>query len=325
MIEPLISVIIPVYNVEKYLRQCLDSVLKQTYTNYEAILVDDGSTDNSSKICDEYCQKDDRFRVIHCENGGLSVARNTGLDDANGEYIYFLDSDDWIEDTTLEELTLQAAKTKADFVFFEGKSFEDSEKGYNIKQGYQRKIDYAVGTGIELFDELQNHFEMHFPVQMYFYRKKFLTDNQLNFYPGILYEDVIFTFEAFCKSKLVAHCHKELYHRRFREGSIVTTKPRTTNFESACVSLEEVIRIANDTGYANRSTVVRYIIRVAMRPLDIYSQLSTNDKVAVHNRYNEIVSKIRKAKGFGDKALYNRTYGKIPWAVYKAVQKITRR
>ena len=94
--EPLISVIVPVYKVELYLRQCVDSLLAQTYSNLEIILVDDGSPDGCPAICDEYARKDSRVRVIHKPNGGLSDARNVGLDAARGEYIGFIDSDDWV-------------------------------------------------------------------------------------------------------------------------------------------------------------------------------------------------------------------------------------
>ena len=94
---PKISVIVPVYNVEKYLRKCIESILNQTFREFELILVDDGSTDSSGKICDEYALKDSRIKVIHKENGGASSARNAGLDVAKGEYIGFVDSDDWIE------------------------------------------------------------------------------------------------------------------------------------------------------------------------------------------------------------------------------------
>ena len=92
--SPLISVIIPVYNVEKYLHRCLDSVIEQTYKNLEVILIDDGSTDHSGEICDDYAAKDVRIHVIHQENQGVSAARNKGLDNVKGEYITFVDSDD---------------------------------------------------------------------------------------------------------------------------------------------------------------------------------------------------------------------------------------
>ena len=100
----LISVIVPIYNVEKYLERCLDSIIKQTYKNLDIILVDDGSIDNSTKICDEYVKKDSRIKVIHKENGGLSDARNVGIDNSDGKYICFIDSDDYIELDMIENL-----------------------------------------------------------------------------------------------------------------------------------------------------------------------------------------------------------------------------
>lgn len=102
--EPLISIIVPIYNVEKYLPTCLDSILAQTYTNLEIILVDDGSPDDSGAICDEYASRDSRFVVVHQKNGGVSVARNTGLDHATGDYIGFVDPDDWIEPNMYETM-----------------------------------------------------------------------------------------------------------------------------------------------------------------------------------------------------------------------------
>lgn len=98
-----ISIIVPVYKVEKYLNRCLDSIIAQTFTDWECILIDDGSPDNSGKNCDEYAKKDERFVVIHQENAGVSAARNAGLDIAKGEYITFVDSDDWVENSFLQE------------------------------------------------------------------------------------------------------------------------------------------------------------------------------------------------------------------------------
>lgn len=111
-----ISIIVPVYNTEKYLKECIDSVLAQTYTDFELLLVDDGSTDKSGDICDEYAQKDSRIRVFHKKNGGASSARNVGLAKAKGEWICFVDSDDWVELHYLE--TLAQLKDKADVTFF---------------------------------------------------------------------------------------------------------------------------------------------------------------------------------------------------------------
>ena len=102
--NPLISVIVPVYKVEQYLHRCVDSILAQTYTNLEIILIDDGSPDRSGAICDEYAAKDSRIRVIHQKNAGLGAARNAGLDVCSGEYIAFVDSDDTLPEDALEQL-----------------------------------------------------------------------------------------------------------------------------------------------------------------------------------------------------------------------------
>ena len=122
--DSLISIIIPVYNVEKYLRRCVDSVLGQTYDKLEIILVDDGSTDNSGRICDEYREKDQRIIVIHKENGGLSEARNFGIEKSSGEYISFVDSDDWIPE---DSVAIMYYKMK-EHVWHRGGSFCRSDK-----------------------------------------------------------------------------------------------------------------------------------------------------------------------------------------------------
>lgn len=125
---PLISVIVPVYNVEKYLRKCVNSIVNQTYKNLEIILVDDGSPDNCGKICDELAIKDNRIKVIHKENGGLSSARNAGMDIATGEYITFVDSDDYIENDTYEKVVVAINKFDSDLIFFREKSVDESGK-----------------------------------------------------------------------------------------------------------------------------------------------------------------------------------------------------
>lgn len=133
--QPLISVIVPVYNVEKYLPKCVSSICRQTYENLEIILVDDGSTDGSSKLCDQFAQKDTRIKVIHQKNGGSSSARNAGLNAAAGEYIGFIDSDDYPE-LNMYQLLIQAAlETKCEIV--QGMSRDYDEEGHLLKDGYR--------------------------------------------------------------------------------------------------------------------------------------------------------------------------------------------
>lgn len=127
--SPQISIIIPIYNVERYLRQCIDSILAQTFTDFELLLIDDGSPDGCPAICDEYAEKDARIRVFHKQNGGVTSARNKGLNNANGNWIIYIDGDDWIEPTYVEELYNAAINNEADiaicafrFVYEDGSS-----------------------------------------------------------------------------------------------------------------------------------------------------------------------------------------------------------
>ena len=217
-----LSYIVPVYKVEKYLEECVNSVLNQTYKNIEIILVDDGSTDSSGDMCDCFAKKNDNIRVIHQKNGGLSVARNIGLSCAKGEYVYFLDSDDYIAEDALENLCLIAEKDSAEIVFFDAHAFLD-ESNENIKQNYKRKNIYNSKSGIEIFDELQKNAEFHSAVPLLLLNAKFLRDYNLTFITGIYYEDMAFAFEALCLAKKVSQCAESLYFRRYRNNSIMTS------------------------------------------------------------------------------------------------------
>ena len=131
MLNPTISVIVPVYNAEKYLHRCIDSILAQTFTDFELLLIDDGSKDNSGKIFDEYVDMDSRVRVLHKENGGVSSARNMGLDHARGEWITFVDSDDWIEPTMYELMYDDAIKKGVELVYCDmNMVYEDKTEAY---------------------------------------------------------------------------------------------------------------------------------------------------------------------------------------------------
>ena len=139
-IAPAVSVIVPIYNVEKYLAECVDSILGQTFQDMEIILVDDGSLDSSGQMADDYAARDKRVKVIHKENGGLSSARNAGMKIARGEYIYFCDSDDYISLDAIEILYETATKNDLDMVLFNGDSFVDKSDAEN--DALMRKMDW---------------------------------------------------------------------------------------------------------------------------------------------------------------------------------------
>lgn len=231
----LVSVIIPVYKVEKYLRECLDSVICQTYADLQIILVDDGSPDSCGEICDEYAHIDNRITVLHCENGGLSAARNRGLKIAQGEYIYFVDSDDYLEKNAIEVLYRYTKAEELDILLYDAISFD--ETNVNIQSSeinkYIRKNAYPTTcTGAQLFTELLKNDEYRSPVQYYFYKKSFLDENNLRFHEGILHEDEEFNFFSLLYAKRVKHIPNVLYHHRFRADSIMGAKSTKKNTDS---------------------------------------------------------------------------------------------
>lgn len=214
----LISVIVPVYNVEKYLRECVDSILRQVYTNLEIILVDDGSTDSSGTMCDEYAKKDDRIRVIHKQNGGLSDARNAGLDICSGEYISFVDSDDIISDYFIEYLHDTMVRENSDIVALRqtARFWDDGIQ----KPNFDDSPDYQTDN-LSSFDALIQMYYQVIPtgIQHKFY-KRFLFDD-LRFPKGYLYEDLATSYKLFMKCSTISLISPAIYGYRKRSGSII--------------------------------------------------------------------------------------------------------
>lgn len=229
----MVSVVIPIYKVEEYLRECVDSVINQTYTDLEIILVDDGSPDNCGKICDEYASKDSRVVVIHKENGGLSDARNAGLSVVHGDYVYFLDSDDYIGDNAIEHLLAVAEREQADIVCFGAIEFSEDPDYLPNEVTFMHRYETAPGAVI-LRQRYENDEWIHStPFQLF--RRSFLKSESLLFKRGILYEDVMFTGIAYVRAKRVAVLNERLYFYRIREGSIMNTRPGLINTNSAYV------------------------------------------------------------------------------------------
>ena len=214
---PLISIIVPIYKVEKYLPRCIDSLINQTYQNLEIILVDDGSPDRSGEICDEYAKKDSRIVVVHKPNGGLSDARNKGLDVANGDYVMFVDSDDWIEKESCEILVNLAKEKKSDVVSFAMTDVYDNGKKIPSKTPYGTKI---ISSEEAIKAILYNHsqFGIFNRACNKFYSKSLLLDTR--FPVGKLTEDQGFTYKILHKAKRICVCENHLYNYYRRSGSI---------------------------------------------------------------------------------------------------------
>lgn len=209
--EEKVSVIVPVYNVSAYLEECIQSLINQTYSNLEIILVDDGSTDGSGEICDRYALSDTRIKVIHQENGGAGKAKNTALDVATGNYITFADSDDWLDLSFIERLLFAMRSTGADIVQCAFNKVRKSKTEYVETPPYgEFEVELYLNrflkdwTGCLLWNKL--------------FKKELMED--LRFYEGRVIDDEFFTYQAAMKAKKIVVISDALYYYRQRKTGV---------------------------------------------------------------------------------------------------------
>lgn len=229
IINPKISVIIPVYKVEKYLRRCVDSILNQTYKNFELLLVDDGSPDSSGKICDDYSKTDNRIKVIHKKNGGLSSARNAGIKASSGDYLNFVDSDDWLEFDCLEYLLELLTKNNADFSMAENiRDSSDVDFDSKLKKTpFEEKV-FSQKDFLSLFFKINTQKNVQYAwAKLY---KKKLFDN-IKYPEGLTDEDVPATFNVILASNKIAYSTKIVYHYFVNPNSITESEFSNKKFD----------------------------------------------------------------------------------------------
>lgn len=222
-----ISVIIPVYNAEKYLEECVNSIRNNTFRDIEIICVNDGSTDNSLAVLKSLAEQDSRIVVVDKPNGGPSETRNKGIEIARGEYISFIDSDDYIHPKTYEFLYSEAKKDNLDQLYFSASSFFDSNAIYDqysaFDELYKRRADYSkITTGRQMFTKMSQNGEFRPSPCMVISKREFLNKYHLRFYNGILHEDNLFIIQCLTYAAHVKYDNVNLYYRRMRSGSIMT-------------------------------------------------------------------------------------------------------
>ena len=205
--DVLLTVVIPVYNIEKHLKRCVESVLAQEWHNYDILLVDDGSTDSSPQICDDYAKVYDFISVIHKKNGGLSAARNTGISNAEGEYVYFPDSDDWLEPNTFSELSDVIEELTYDIISF-NREFVTSEEDKLISA----KSRIQKLSGKQALLEMLKQSDVTGFANDKIYRKKLFLDNDIEFPVGKYYEDLGTNYKLFLKATKVYVTNQKYYH-----------------------------------------------------------------------------------------------------------------
>lgn len=309
----LVSVIIPIYNVEKYLCECIDSVLAQTYSELEVILVDDGSPDRCGKICDEYKEKDARVKVIHKENGGLSDARNAGLEEARGTYIYFLDSDDYIIENCIQTLVNFMEQNQLDVIHFDALTFSDEgEISDSRKSYYQTKYLYSdIYTGPEAYDQLIRFNEYRSPVQYFLFKADFIKKNVPLFHKGILHEDEEYTLFVFLAAKRVMYIPLTLYYHRVRSNSIMGCGISLRNLDS-CLEILKAFIERKDDYLLRESEVQEFFYKCILRVCDVYlskyRMLGNKDSEKVQENFESFKKILRDVDYLGNNVIKNKVH-----------------
>ena len=290
-----LSIIIPCYNVEKYIEECLESVCNDRDADIEVICVNDGSTDGTLDILEQWKQKDARVIVINQENKGVSVARNQGLHIAKGKFIYFLDSDDKVKDVAiLEKCCEKMQEDQLDILIGAGRSFFETEEFYKkysyYEKSYRIEHEYPrIMKGTELMAELQRNGEWAVQQSTRIYRRKFLQDNNVYYTEGQLHEDNYVTFMCMYLTDRTTAVKDVLFERRIRENSIMTQKVTHKNVEGYLVNfVQDLYLIADYRDVKKPNMDMGFPLDIARRDIKrTYRLLDEEEKKSLEERLTE--------------------------------------
>ncbi len=272
-----VSIIIPVFNVEKYLEECLFSAVNQDYENKEIIIVDDGSTDSSSNIIDNFTKNYAYIKAVKIKNQGQSVARNVGLEMAIGDYIIFLDSDDWFEKHTISMCIQKITQHNLDIILFSAQAFYDGEINahsdlINIYKRCPVLVNKSLSSHQLFVEELRlNNFIVQ-PCMYMFNRLKFFNTR---FYPGIIYEDNLFTAQLLLQEKKakVMCLPDTLFHRRYRAQSTMTQIKQQRHIDGHFVVIDELIKMVSNFGNDEKKALKQLITNLLFEVLLILNSV----------------------------------------------------
>jgi glycosyltransferase involved in cell wall biosynthesis len=297
--DNLISIIIPIYKVEKYIGKCIDSVLSQTFKEFELILVDDGSPDSCPAICDEYAKKDNRIKVIHKTNAGVADARNKGIDLANGKYIMFIDSDDWINEGCILDISKIILSTDVDLIIGYFKLIKEYEDGIVWKdnkfditqinnQVSTHVLQYLTSTGL-----------MPFPGQ-YILKRQFVIDKKLYFF-DVLHEDIEWVPRIICSANSFWLYEKAFYFYRIRAESTTTAKT-VKNLKAGLRIFEHTFDYSLRTSGKEQKEFLVMMLYWQMYPIYLnYSKFNSEEKILIRRWTKINIDKINIALNYNPK------------------------
>lgn len=290
-----ISIIIPCYNVEKYVKECLDSILMQKLKEFEIICINDGSTDNTLEILNSYKEKYSNIKIINQSNKGLSTARNVGMKYAEGKYIYFVDADDFLSnDKALALIYNEVEKNKLDVLFFSFENFTDDE---GMKEKYKKhflnkkrsEVLDEVLTGKEMLNYFINTNQYYVTVWIQLVRKEFLLSNKIKFCDGIIYEDNLYTLELLLTATRVKCIDNILYKKRIREGSIVTSKQGYDSIKSllcTVIKMNDIIS-NNELDTKTVDNIIMEMDKIENKIYSFYSKLEIHERRILQTMLDE--------------------------------------
>lgn len=312
MDSPLVTIIVPVYNCENYLEKCICNLLTQTYQNLQIIFVNDGSTDNSLKLCERI--DDRRVEIYSKPNGGASSARNFGLLHRKGQYILFVDSDDYLAENAVETLVTAALSEAADCVYFEADNITEDSSIKIKKNGLRHAIQYPATDGSSLIAMLLEHKNYH-AVPFLYFSKADVYDRGLAFTEGIMFEDELFSFELLRMCKKVVCLKQILYYRNVRANSVMTSIGKESfRFHSISVVYQKLF--AGFAEHRDDAVYNAYLARIAMLCIGYYRQIPPQGRQNEEKEFTEIKRQILDNRGFGKKELIVRCYGEKLWLAY---------
>ena len=268
--KPLISIIVPVYNVETYLAKCVDSILAQTYTNLEIFLVNDGSSDCCGKLCDEYAKEDKRIKVIHKKNGGLSDARNVAIDVTTGEFITFIDSDDYVTDDYIMTLYSLIEKYECKVSIALYNTFVEGSKPKVVDRVYREDCQTNIKAIEEMF--YQEKYDTASWAKLY-HSSLFATG--IRYPKGIVYEDLATTYLLIFQSDKVAFCNRRIYNYLLRRDSIEGSSFSSKKMDSAlkvCELMESHLDILGKVMQAYQCRMMSFFFHLLLKMPDGYEQ-----------------------------------------------------
>lgn len=306
------SIILPVYKVEQYIQSCVDSILNQTYSDFEVILVDDGSPDRSPEICDDYTKKDPRVKVIHKSNGGQADARNVGLEAAQGDYICYIDSDDYLADNGVLQMLAEKTESHPDIVHYKFKEWFESD-GHIADCRFDYNVLTEGRTLAEIYCDLVDKDAYYNSAWSKIIRRELLIDNNIRFEKGIVGEDNEWYYHVVMVAESLVLVDEPLYVYRRRQGSTTTSTTRKNLLDQLYVlsKWEKILQNKDDDA---RTKVVRgslakqfcsaLIIYAGLSGVsDLYPQLKEKSYLLNYSKTKRVVTFREAKKCFGLRGL----------------------